>query len=361
MLRTPTPPRFSIWQTQGGKRIARGFVLMVCVFAYGVIGYLLYGWDFSDAIYQVGITITGAGLGEVHPIKTPGLRFHTVSIIIFGLIATGYLIAGVLQFITEEELQRYVGHRRVMKQIETLSGHTIVAGMGRMGALICAELQTATVRFVLIERDPARIAEAEARGWLAVLGEATEEKTLENAGLMRARSLVTAIPNDAENVFITLTAHQMAPKVQIIARAEQPSTQKKLKQAGASHIVLPAAIGAHRIVSILTNPSAVEFTELVTHRHQLEIEMDEVLVERGGALDGISLRDADVGRRTGSMVIAVKRADGRVEFPPSGNEPFAPGDSVVLLGRRENIEQFRQEFRHGAAQRENAVPHPAEA
>jgi voltage-gated potassium channel len=132
--------------------------------------------------------------------------------------------------------------------------------------------------------------------------------------------------------------------VMIVARAEQPSTLKKLRQAGANHVVLPAAIGAHRIVSLLTNPTAVEFAELVTQRSHLAIEMDDVPIRAGSPLEGKTLRDADIGRRTGVIVIAVKRADGRVEFPPTGDEPFAPGDSIVVLGRRANLDQFRGQF-----------------
>src|SRR5262249_11989773 len=125
---------------------------------------------------------------------------------------------------------------------------------------------------------------------------------------------------------------------------EQPSTQKKLLQAGANHVVLPAAIGAHRIVTILTNPSAVEFAELVTHRSSLAIEIDDVAIQAGGPFVGKTLREADIGRRTGVVVIAVKRGDGRVEFPPSGDEALEVGDSLVLLGRRANLQQFREQY-----------------
>src|SRR5947209_3359765 len=130
----------------------------------------------------------------------------------------------------------------------------------------------------------------------------------------------------------------------IIARAEQPNTQKKLKQAGANHVIMPAVIVAHRIVSLLTNPTAVEFVELVTQRSSLAIEMDDIPVRPGSPLAGQTLRDSDIGRRTGVIVVAIKRSDGRVEFPPSGDQPFEPGDSIVLLGRRSNLEQFREKF-----------------
>jgi voltage-gated potassium channel len=261
------------------------------------------------------------------------------------MVAVGYSIAGILRFVAEDEFSRLLGHQRVRRMIDSLSGHTIVAGFGRMGSLVCEELAAAEEPFVLIESDADKLTTAGNRGWLHVAGDATEEDVLYKAGIGRAKALVTAIPNDAVNVFITLTARQMNANVEIIARAERTSTQKKLRQAGANHVVLPAMIGAHRIVSILTNPTAVEFIELVTHRSTLAIEMEEVVVTDPGPFVGITLRDADVGRKTGVIVVAIKRVDGRVEFPPKGDDPFVVGDTIVLLGRRSNLLHFREAFR----------------
>jgi voltage-gated potassium channel len=266
-------------------------------------------------------------------------------VVALGVVAAGDTIAGILRFVTEEELTRLTGHYRVRRMIDSLSNHTIVAGLGRMGSLVCEELAAAGEPFVVIDQLPEKMAGYGGRNWLFVMGDATEESVLHEAGLERAKSLVTAIPNDASSVFITLTARQLNAKVQIIARAERASTQKKLRQAGANHVVLPAAIGAHRIVSILTNPSAVEFAELVTHRSSLAIEMDEVLVKSPGPFVGLTLRDLDIGRKTGVIVIAIKRADGRVEFPAKGDDALGAGDSIVLLGRRANLVHFREEYR----------------
>jgi voltage-gated potassium channel len=325
--------------------IVNGVGALLTVVAFGVVGYVAQGWSTGDALYMVVITISGVGFTEVHEINTPALRAHTMLLILFGIVAMGYTVAGILRFVTEEELQRILGHQRLRRTLQMLNGHTIVAGFGRMGSLICNELAAVGQPFVLIDRSPERVPEFERRGWPFVVGDATDEKVLKEAGLERARALVTAIPSDAVNVFITLTARNLAPDVEIIARAEQPTTTRKLQQAGANHVVLPASIGAHRIVSILTNPMAVEFAELVTHRASLAIEMDEVAVRAPGPLAGLTLRDADIGRRTGVIVIAVKRADGRVEFPPTGDEPFAPGDSIVLLGKRDHLDQFRSQFK----------------
>jgi voltage-gated potassium channel len=334
----------AFWKRRSIRRMVIGFSAVLTVITLGVGGYVLLGWSPFDALFMVVITISGVGFGEVRPMGTTAERIHTMLIIGFGMLAVAYTIAGFVQFLTEGEIQRLLGFQRMRRQIEMLTDHTIVAGYGRVGTLVADELAAAEIPFVIIERSPERIAEIEGHAYLYVVGDATEEKTLRDAGLERAKVLISATRTDAETVFITLTARQMAPNVMIVARAEQPSTLKKLRQAGANHVVLPAAIGAHRIVSLLTNPTAVEFAELVTQRSSLAIEMDDIPIRSGSPLQNQTLRDADIGRRTGVIVIAVKRADGRVEFPPSGDEPFMPGDSIVVLGRRSNLDQFRRQF-----------------
>ncbi len=349
-LLLPLPTRHKTALPGGGPRVPatvhlrRGLIGLSLVLSWGIAGYMIMGWSFGDALYMVVVTVSSVGYGEVRPVDTTLLRVHTLLLIGTGVLAVGYTVAGLLRIITEEELARLTGHHRVRRMIDSLTDHTIVAGLGRMGAIVCEELAAAGEPFVLIDESPEKLATIQARGWLHVSGDATDEGVLNEAGIARAKAIVTAIPNDAANVFITLTARQMNARIQIVARAERSTTAKKLKQAGANNVVLPAAIGAHRIVSILTNPSAVEFTELVTHRSHLAIEINEVVVHDPGPFAGLTLRDADIGRRTGVMVIAVKRADGRVEFPPSGDEPFSAGDTIVLLGRRTTLEQFRKEF-----------------
>ena len=343
-VESPSDRDLKLWHRASVRRILSGFTALGGVIVFGILGYMRFGWNFFDALFMVVITISGVGFGEVRPMASTGLRLHTMLVIALGLVSVAYTLGGFVQFLTEGEIRNYLGRQRMRRQIESLAGHTIIAGFGRIGMLVGEELSNASVAFVVIERKIERVIEIERKGYPNIHADATEEETLIQAGLERAKTLVTVLSSDAENVFLTLTARRLAPKVEIIARAEAPGTFKTLKQAGADHVVMPAAIGAHRIASLLTNPSAVEFTELVTRRSSLEIEMEEIPVKARGPLDGLTLRDADIGRRTGAMVIAVKRADGRVEFPPSGDEPFAAGDSAVILGRRENLDKLRSSF-----------------
>lgn len=343
----PRPDPTSIptfWRRRAFRRVLVGFAAIQVVIAYGVAGYRWIGWSLGDALFQVVILISGVGLGAVRPLEGPFERTHTILVIALGISSVAFTLAALVQALTESELLAYFGRQRKMRQIDSLSGHTIVAGYGRVGALVCAELAAAEQPFVVVDLSPAHAEEIEGHGYFCVTGDATEERVLVEAGIARARVLISAMPNDAENVFITLTARQLRPELLIIARAEQVATVKKLKHAGADHVVLPAAIGAHRIVSLVTNPAAVQFAELVTQRTSLAIEMDELPIQPGHPLAGLSLRDADIKRRTGVIVVAIKRADGRLNFPPSGDEILAPGDSIVILGRRENLEMFRQQF-----------------
>lgn len=341
---SPTDRDLRIWHRASIRRIIAGFAGLAGVVVYGVLGYRSHGWTWLDSLFMVVITISGVGFGEVLPLDSTSLRVHTMMVIALGLVAVAFTLGGFVQFLTEGQIRNYLGRQRMRRQIDSMSGHTIIAGFGRVGMLVGEELTTAETSFVVIERSIERVIEIERKGYANLHADATEEDTLRQAGIDRAKTLVTVLPTDAENVFVTLTAKRIAPGIEIIARAEQPSTLKTLRQAGADHVVMPAAIGAHRIVSLLTNPSAVEFAELVTRRSSLEIELEEIPVKPRGPLDGLTLRDADIGRKTGAMVIAVKRADGRVEFPPSGDEPFAAGDSAVILGRRSNLDLFRQSF-----------------
>ncbi|RUL88175.1 potassium channel family protein [Tautonia sociabilis] len=334
----------AFWRRTPFRRLAFGALGLVFVVIWGTLGYVSMGWTWSDALYMVTITISTVGFTEVRPLTTQAVRLHTMIVIGLGTVAVAYVVGAFLSLFTEGEIQRILGHQNLRRRLVTQKDHVIIVGFGRMGLLIAEELAGAGRAFVVIEQEPALVAEIERRGYLFVIGDATDEAVLIEAGLDRARALVTAVSSDADSVFITLTARQLAPNVTIIARAELPTSQKKLRQAGANHVVLTAAIGARRIASLLRSPNTVEFVELVTKQSELDLEIQEIPIRPGEGLDGQSLRLADIGRRTGVMVIAIKRAAGPVEFPPSSDQPLRAGDSIILLGRREQLDQFRITF-----------------
>jgi voltage-gated potassium channel len=344
-----SPPKFliveylsNLWSRKAIRRLLIALLVLNIVIAYGVIGYVALGWHIFDAFYMVVITISGVGYGEVRETGSAIERVHTILLISMGVVAVAFSLASLVALLTEGEFQRALGFQRMRRQIEDLSNHTIIAGFGRIGALVAEELVANGHSFVVIERAVDRIAEIERRMFPYVQGDATDEAILVAAGLDRAKVLVSVMPSDADNVFVTLTAKQYAPKVQIISRAEQPTTHKTLRQAGANHIVMPAAIGAHRIASLLTNPSAVEFAELVTNQSRLSLEMAEIPITSTSRLVGKTIAEADIRRRTNAIVVAIKYQNGAMDYPANNDHPLATGDVVVLLGRHSNLEAFRE-------------------
>ena len=224
--------------------------------------------------------------------------------------------------VLEGEVNRALGSRRASKEIERLTGHVVICGFGRMGEIVAGELAGRGQPLVVLDKNPDQVALAVSLGHLAIHADATEEDSLVQAGVPRAKALVVALPSDADNVFITLTARNLSTQLQIIARGELRTTEKKLIQAGANRVVLPAAAGAMRMAAMLTRPSMVELIELV----------------------GISVRDSQTRGRHGLLIVAIRRADDRLLFSPSADTVFQPEDTVIAMGKIEDIERFRGEY-----------------
>lgn len=246
--------------------------------------------------------------------------------------------------VIEGEVDRVLRLGRNTRAIDQLHGHVIVCGYGRLGKLLAHELQAKKQSFVVVDIHPDSVADALERGYLALAGDATEEGTLQSAGVQRAKCLVTALSSDAANVFITLTSRNLNRGLQIIARGELQSTQKKLIQAGADRVVLPATIGAQRIASMITHPSTVELMELVAGRSVLDVEVDEFTIPAPCPLVGMSILSAETRHKHGLLVVAVKQMGGNMIFNPDAELKFGAGDVLIVMGRIDDIERFRREY-----------------
>lgn len=224
---------------------------ITCIIA--VIGYRLAGWHTLDAIYMVVITMFGVGYGEVQPVNDPMLKVFTIAIILVGCSSTLFVAGGFVQMITEGEIVRAMGEHRISRGVDSLRNHTIICGFGRIGRILASELDALGVPFVVIERGAERLQEATDHGYLVVMGDAEDEDVLRRAQILHAAKLATVLPDDASNVFITLTARELSDKLEIIARGENPKTERKLLQSGANNVVMPASIGAMKIASLITS------------------------------------------------------------------------------------------------------------
>ena len=236
--------------------LINGVIYILIVVVLGTTGYLVAGWNLSDSFYMVIITLFTVGYDEVHPIASPGMRALTICLIVLGCTGMIYLTGAIVQFFTATQLQNLLGLKRMKNEIDQLKGHVIVCGFGRIGRLLSRDLTTAGAGFVVVDHDEHRIVNARGMGYLCVQGEATDEQTLKQAGIDRARILATVLPDDAANVFITLSARSLNKTITIIARGEAPTTEGKLIHAGANQVVLPAHIGAERIAEMILYPDS---------------------------------------------------------------------------------------------------------
>lgn len=330
-------------------RVGFGVLAVICLVAVG--GYVTAGWSPMDALYFVVITIFGVGYGEVQPVQSPQLRMFTILVIVSGSAASIYTVGGFIQMLTEGEIKRALGARRITMGIEKLEGHTLICGYGRIGRILAAELHGAQKPFVVLDIDLEKIREAEAAGFLVVQGDAASDSILLKAGIMRARALATVLPNDAANVFITLTASELNPGLEIIARAEDPATERKLLRSGATRVVLPAAIGAVRIAHLLVRSSAESLLEEAGTRaslneelNQIGLQFDELRIPKGSPLDGHTLADIEVKGHRGFLIVALRKVGGEMLLNPGGDTPLAADDTVIVVGHRDDLPKLVQRY-----------------
>ena len=270
--------------------------MLTCVLA--TVGYVISGWNVMDAIYMVIITIFGVGYGEVHPIESPQLRVMTIMLIVLGYGSAIYTGGGLVQMLMEGEINRALNHRRMTKGICELRGHAIVCGFGRAGSILAKELQAAGKPFVVIDQDDTKLAAAEQMQCLVLEGNATEDETLLKAGVEHASVLATVLPDDAANVFITLTARVLNPEIEIIARAEHPATEKKLLRSGATQVVSPAVIGGKRMAQLITHPSREDLLADPKRNEQLQHELALIGLHMHGVVPAGELAGHLVGEVT---------------------------------------------------------------
>ena len=330
------------------KKVMCGAIVFALTCAIAVAGYRMAGWSFLDAVYMVTITIFGVGYGEVHPIEDPRLRLFTIVVIIVGCTSSLFVMGGFVQMIAEGELNRFLGARRMTKGIERLKNHVVVCGFGRIGRILAEQLRAADEEFVVVDVDQERLQTEEAEGSFVIVGDATEESVLEAAGIDRARALAVVLPNDAANVFITLTARGFSEEVEIIARAQSPPTERKLYRAGATRVVLPAALGAHQIAGMLTAPCAEHLfrsghqkTQLANELEEVGLKLTELPVPDGSPFVDRALGDLSLGDAFQFVIIAIRSADGSLTKDPGRAHVLKAGDIVVLLVHRDAEVQLR--------------------
>jgi len=320
------------------NRLSIGVLSLALICALGVCGYVVAGWDVLDAAYMVVITIFGVGYGEVRAVDSLPLRLFTIGLIIAGCSALIYLMSGVVQLITEGELDRMLGRRRMTRELRQMEGHVIICGFGRLGRVLTDELARHGVPFVVIDASSARTDEASQAGHVVFHGDATIDATLREVGIEKARALATVLPNDALNVFITLTSRSLNPDLHIIARGELPTTESKLAQAGANQVVLPSTIGAVQMADLLIRPAVLQLSgdarseNLRRDLVRVGVDLDSWVLDGGAKAVGRTVRELEEAGGGRFFVAAIRREGGLIPAP-EGREHLRSGDEVVVLRR----------------------------
>ena len=318
-----------------------GFVAMGTVFCLGVLGYMeVEGWSFFDSLYQVIITLSTVGFQEVYPLTRDG-RILTMVLIVSGVGTFAYLVGSFTQVLVEGRLQQYLGRRRMQKIIDGLSDHVIICGYGRIGAVVAREILAENVAAVIIENNAEVIHSLDEQGIPYVQGDATADETLLAAGLMRAKTLVAALTLEAANVYVTLTARQLNPTIRIVARADAQGHTQRLQRAGADQVLVPHLYGGVRMAQSVLRPTVTNFLELAGRGGAIDLQMEELQVTEQSEIVDKSLIDAALRPRFNLIVIAIKKASGEMQFNPQAQAVLEAGDTMILVGSRDNLDSLQ--------------------
>lgn len=324
-------------------RTAALFILGVVV--VGVLGYrLLEGYSWLEAFYMVAITLSTVGYREVRPLSPTGQIF-TMFLLAGGIGAFFYTAVAMVEKVVQGEFQQFFGKRRMQKKIDALNEHYLVCGYGRIGEVICRELASKPVPFVILEQLEDRVREAEANGYLAFHGDATDEKVLLTAGVQRALGLFASLANDAGNVFVTLTAKELNPALVVVARAENEQSERILLRSGANKVISPYVMGGHRMAQAALRPAVVDIIDLATHHQSLELQLEEVSIPPSSPCLGKSLKEAGLYKQTGLIVVAIRRISGKMVFNPSSEDCFEPGDRLIALAEAPQLKEIERKVR----------------
>ena len=317
--------------------VRRLLLLVLGVVSFGTFGYMTFwGWGFVDALYMTILTLTAVGFTEVHPLDTAGKLF-TVGLIVLGVTVVVLALSTVARAIEEGGLGERGRRRRMAKRISQMSNHAIVCGFGRVGRTVVEELERDSIPYLVIDKSEAREHELLDAVSAYFIGDATKREDLEAAGIDRARALISAVDDDAENIFITMVARSVSPKVWIVARAEQEDSIERLQTAGASRVFSPFVTAGREMAYAAVKQRVVDFIE-VEAENAAPLRLEELRIDGGSDL--VNKRLGTVRGRASAL--AIRHADGSVETPPSDDLVLRQGDALVLLGDRDDLRPLEQ-------------------
>ena len=329
-----------------------GICLLAAIILVGWVGYVLLGFGTLDALYQTVTTITTVGFREVEPLTGAGQIF-TMVLILAGVGTALYTLTVLLELLVEGHLGQAMERRRMDKRIAALTGHVIVCGWGRVGRAIARELDNAGRAFVVIDNEPDRTATIAPH--LYVLGDASDDAILLQAGIERAAALVAAVSTDAANLFITLSGRSLRPDLFIVSRAREEPSVPKLERAGADRVVNPQEIGGARIAAFVVRPHVTEFLDVVMHEREIELRLEELDIAADSPLAGLSLGQADLRDRTGALVLALRDEQRGFITNPNADTVVEAGQILLAIGTPSQLRALAVAVKAKAAREHEAT------
>jgi voltage-gated potassium channel len=330
------------------RRIYVSLLLFAAVYLIGVIGFRVFGGpDVSllDCIYMTAITISTIGYGEVVDLSgSPAGRVFNILFIILSLGTIAFAVSSITAFIVEGELKNLLGRRRMEKDIARLKDHYIVCGSDETAQTVIRELSLTQRDFVVVEPSKEKVEKLAALGeFLYVLGDPAEDDVLRKAGLERAKGVLLSLPTDEANLFVTLTARSLNPRVRIVAKGIDLKSHDKMKKAGADSVVSPSFIGGMRMVSDMVRPAVVTFLDMMLYGKERVLRVEEVEVGKGSALVGKTIQASEIRERTKALLVAVRQAGTKdYEFNPPADRMIRETDVFIFIGTPETVRELKK-------------------
>ncbi len=323
------------------------FLILFLTFG-GTIGYMVIeGWSFLESLYMTTISLTTVGFMEVHPLGPAG-RVFTIILITLGVGLFFYAIGILAEAVVEGQIKGIVERRRMQKEINKLKDHYIVCGYGRLGRVICNELRFRNLPVVIIDNNDQAVKEAEDKGILYYMGDATLDESLLKVGISMAKGLITVLGTDAANVYITISARTLNKKMIIVARADDDNAERKLFQVGATKVISPYKIGAIRMALAVLKPTLTEFLDVASHTVGFDLDIEQVEIRPGSDLSGKALKEVNLRERTGATVIALKKKGREMSLQLNPNIPLESGDIIIVMGSKDAVNKVLEMAGYGS-------------
>uniref|UniRef100_A0A7C4AID8 Potassium channel protein n=1 Tax=Fundidesulfovibrio putealis TaxID=270496 RepID=A0A7C4AID8_9BACT len=324
--------------------VLAGLAAVVLIFVLGTAGYMIVEeWDLFDSVYMMIITLATVGYGEVHPLSKAG-RVITSVVILTGVGTFFYLAGAIVQLVIEGHIQNIFGRRWMRRAIEKMQGHTIVCGYGRIGSIVAREIMAEGHDVVVLERSQALVEDLERKGMAFISGDATKDDVLLAAGLSRAKALVSALTDEAANVYVTLTARQLNPDIYIVARSDSPDHSQRLSRAGANQVLFPHLYGGMRMAQSVLRPTVLGFMDLAMRGDIEDLQMEQLTISQDSPVAGKDLIHSQLRQRFNVIVIGIKKPDGKLLFNPQPQAVLESGDTLILVGGKQNLAAMQREL-----------------